>query len=65
VSNAEFATPDPESEVRLRSGIEGFDDILYGGFPRNHLYLIEGNPGSYMAWRNLTAGHSTRFQFLK
>lgn len=33
-------------EPRLRSGIEGLDDILSGGFPSNHLYLLEGDPGT-------------------
>ncbi|HEY8242973.1 MAG TPA: ATPase domain-containing protein, partial [Casimicrobiaceae bacterium] len=28
------------------TGIAGLDDILYGGFVRNRLYLIEGLPGS-------------------
>ncbi|HEX2148324.1 MAG TPA: ATPase domain-containing protein, partial [Pseudorhizobium sp.] len=28
------------------TGIAGLDTILRGGFPRNHLYLIEGTPGS-------------------
>jgi circadian clock protein KaiC len=27
-------------------GIEGLDDILGGGLPSNHLYLIEGDPGT-------------------
>lgn len=31
---------------RLRSGISGLDDILHGGFPQGHLYLIEGDPGT-------------------
>jgi len=31
---------------RLRSGISGLDDILHGGFPSGHLYLIEGDPGT-------------------
>ena len=31
---------------RLRTGIEGLDDILHGGFPQGHLYLIEGDPGT-------------------
>lgn len=35
-------TPD----VRLSTGIIGLDDILHGGLPAGHLYLIEGNPGS-------------------
>ena len=32
--------------VRIQSGIEGLDDILAGGFPSNHLYLVEGDPGT-------------------
>src|SRR5687768_6813430 len=32
---------------RASSGIPGLDDILGGGgFPRNQMYLIEGNPGA-------------------
>ncbi|MBA3541383.1 MAG: AAA family ATPase [Deltaproteobacteria bacterium] len=27
------------------TGIRGFDEILCGGIPRDHLYLIEGDPG--------------------
>jgi circadian clock protein KaiC len=27
------------------SGIEGLDYILKGGFPKNHVYLIQGDPG--------------------
>lgn len=27
------------------SGIEGLDHILLGGFPRNHVYLLQGDPG--------------------
>jgi len=33
-------------ETRLHTGIEGLDDILNGGFPRGHLYLVEGDPGT-------------------
>jgi len=33
-------------ETRLKTGIPGLDDILHGGLPAGHLYLIEGNPGS-------------------
>ncbi len=35
----------PEQE-RASSGIAGLDHILGGGFPANHLYLIEGTPGA-------------------
>jgi len=31
---------------RCLSGIEGLDDILSGGFPRNCFYLVQGDPGS-------------------
>lgn len=31
---------------RAATGIPGLDAILYGGFPRNHFYLIEGDPGA-------------------
>lgn len=27
------------------TGIEGLDHILCGGFPRNHVYLLQGDPG--------------------
>jgi hypothetical protein len=26
------------------TGIAGLDDILRGGFPTNHVYLIQGDP---------------------
>ena len=32
-------------ENRAATGITGLDDILGGGFPRNRLYLIQGDPG--------------------
>jgi circadian clock protein KaiC len=28
------------------TGVKGLDDVLGGGLARNHLYLIEGNPGT-------------------
>ncbi len=31
---------------RVATGIEGLDEILYGGWTANRLYLIEGMPGS-------------------
>jgi len=31
---------------RARTGIAGLDEILGGGIPANHLYLIDGAPGS-------------------
>ncbi len=35
-----------EAEVRLSTGVAGLDDILSGGLPAHHLYLIEGDPGT-------------------
>jgi circadian clock protein KaiC len=34
------------SVERFTTGIPGLDDILGGGLARNHLYLIEGDPGT-------------------
>lgn len=34
------------TQVRLKSGIEGLDDVLHGGFTANRFYLIDGEPGS-------------------
>jgi len=31
---------------KLKVGVEGLDSILEGGLPENHVYLLEGNPGS-------------------
>ncbi|HEY4371356.1 MAG TPA: ATPase domain-containing protein [Burkholderiales bacterium] len=36
----------PYEPARCATGVPGFDDILRGGLPRNHLHLIEGTPGS-------------------
>ena len=32
--------------ARVSTGISGLDDILLGGWPSSHLYLVEGSPGS-------------------
>src|SRR4051794_7229864 len=32
--------------TRVRTGIAGLDDVLTGGLPQGHLYLIEGDPGT-------------------
>jgi circadian clock protein KaiC len=34
------------SRSRISTGIEGFDDILFGGLPSGFLYLVEGDPGT-------------------
>jgi circadian clock protein KaiC len=31
---------------RASTGVAGLDDVLGGGLPANHLYLVEGTPGS-------------------
>lgn len=33
-------------KLRARTGVPGLDDILNGGLPIGHLYLIEGDPGA-------------------
>jgi circadian clock protein KaiC len=42
-SSNSFAATGPE---RIRTGIVGLDDILGGGLPQGHLYLVEGDPGT-------------------
>lgn len=36
----------PRERKLLCTGVRGFDEILHGGLPQGHLYLIEGNPGT-------------------
>jgi circadian clock protein KaiC len=38
--------PNAVTGQRCPTGIEGFDDILGGGLPRDCFYLIQGDPGS-------------------
>ena len=40
------APPTVPPQERASSGIAGLDDILGGGFPVHHLYLVEGEPGT-------------------
>ncbi|HEX6048998.1 MAG TPA: ATPase domain-containing protein, partial [Gemmatimonadaceae bacterium] len=35
-----------DGEPRASLGIPGLDQILNGGLPRDHLYLIDGDPGT-------------------
>jgi circadian clock protein KaiC len=39
------ASPTSHPE-RCTTGVDGLDEVLHGGFPRNHLYLIQGDPGA-------------------
>jgi circadian clock protein KaiC len=32
-------------DERCSSGVAGLDEVLHGGFPRDRLYLVDGNPG--------------------
>jgi len=34
------------STDRAATGLAGLDEVLRGGFPRNRLYLVHGNPGT-------------------
>jgi len=44
---AQLETPSSAiAKDRCRSGCPGLDDVLGGGFPRGHFYLLEGEPGS-------------------
>jgi circadian clock protein KaiC len=40
-------SPSPHSKSSVaKTGVEGFDDVLSGGFTPDRLYLVEGVPGS-------------------
>jgi circadian clock protein KaiC len=41
--NALVSTP---ASSRCGSGCQGLDDLIGGGFPRGHFYLLEGEPGT-------------------
>lgn len=36
----------PPHQPRARTGLEGLDAVLGGGLPRNHIYLLDGEPGT-------------------
>jgi len=38
--------PTNRGRERLKTGVFGLDDILNGGLPKGHLYLVEGDPGT-------------------
>ncbi len=38
--------PGPPNDDRCPTGVEGLDEILAGGLPRDCFYLIQGDPGS-------------------
>jgi circadian clock protein KaiC len=41
------SAPSPSARGELcRTGIEGFDDLIGGGLPRDCFYLLQGDPGS-------------------
>jgi circadian clock protein KaiC len=53
---------------RIAFGIRGLDDILYGGLPAGHMYLLEGTPGAgkttiaiRLVLSNCEAGHKTLY----
>ena len=39
-------TPHASTSERVSTGVAGLDNILDGGFPPYHLYLVEGTPGT-------------------
>ena len=56
-----------DSDLRISTGITGLDDILGGGFPGGHLYVVEGDPGTgktTIGLQFLRAGAAAREQVL-
>lgn len=42
----ETLAPASPDQIRASTGIPGLDEILGGGLPINHLYLLDGEPGT-------------------
>jgi circadian clock protein KaiC len=34
------------TDIPISTGVQGLDNVLAGGFPFGHLYLIDGDPGT-------------------
>src|SRR3954447_10803355 len=39
-------TSSPPHDERVSTGVAGLDDVLGGGFPQGHFFLVEGEPGA-------------------
>ena len=46
VSSSTVPSAIAQTQARAATGIAGLDDVLGGGLPRGHLYLVEGTPGA-------------------
>src|SRR6185295_1810354 len=46
MNNAKPDQTNAPSDERCTSGVEGLDEVLAGGLPRDCVYLIQGDPGS-------------------
>jgi circadian clock protein KaiC len=46
LSSSSLSAASSTLQQRIQTGIAGLDDILNGGLPEGHLYLIEGDPGT-------------------
>jgi circadian clock protein KaiC len=43
---SDHANPERGDRARADTGVAALDYVLHGGFPRNRLYLLEGDPGT-------------------
>ena len=41
-----MASTDRRQQLRACTGVPGLDDVLSGGLPVGHMYLVEGDPGA-------------------
>ncbi|RZI78551.1 MAG: circadian clock protein KaiC [Variovorax sp.] len=46
MSKSSSPTLPPPGQARARTGVTGLDDVLGGGLPTRHVYLVEGTPGA-------------------
>src|SRR5438045_9000028 len=41
-----MADKNSESASRISTGVQGLDEVVFGGLPRNRIYLVDGDPGT-------------------
>ena len=45
ISVVQQGQPEVDLSDLAGTGVDGLDEILMGGLPRNHLYILQGEPG--------------------